>query len=127
MYYELHDRSIDRPKYKEFLKRLQEKMAGRPWVLYQDNLKVHCSEESKEFMEEAGISCIWAPFYSPEHNAIEFFFSQLKRQVKKRRLAAMVRGRKPTYEELVASALPDIPIEKIDNCIEHVLKIFKLK
>ena len=127
MHWELHDRSIDRPKYKDFLKRLQKKMAGRPSVLYQDNLKVHCCEESTSFMEEAGIEYIWAPYYSPEYNAIEFFFSQLKRQVKKRRLAAMVRGRKPTYKELVTASLPDIEIEKIDNCIEHVLKIFKLK
>ena len=70
---------------------------------------------------------MWAPIYSPEMNAIEFYFSQLKHRVKKARLQEMVRGRTPEYETLVENAVKDIDVEVVNKCVDHVLKIFKLK
>ena len=58
-------------------------MKGSKFVIYQDSLQVHKSNISKEYMREAGIECIYAPFYSPDYNAIEFIFSKLKGSVKR--------------------------------------------
>ena len=92
IYWELHDRSITKEKFWSYLESLKKRMRGRPWILYLDNLKVHTCEESKVLMEKLGIDYVWAPVYSPELNAIEFYFSLLKGKVRKDRLAAMVRG-----------------------------------
>ena len=92
-------------------------MGKEPWVLYLDNLRVQTSQETVAFMDQQGISYIWAPIYSPELNAIEFFFSQLKDRVWKRRLKAMVEKRQVTYDELVEDAVKKIEIKRIDKCI----------
>ena len=76
-------------------------MKGKKWVLYQDNLRVHTNEDSKKFLEENGIEYVFAPVYSPELNAIEFYFSQLKDRVKKAILKAMIDGISHNYEDLV--------------------------
>ena len=39
-----------------------------------DNLRVHKSVEVIELMDELNIEPIWAPIYSPNYNAIEFYF-----------------------------------------------------
>ena len=78
-------------------------------------------------MSKLGIEYVWAPVYSPELNAIEFYFSMLKRKVKQARLAKMVLGEKVTYEELVSRAVEEIEKDKIENCESHVLKTFNLK
>ena len=127
VYYELYDKSINKPKFWAYLETLKKKMRGRDWILYLDNLKVHTCQESREYMEKLGIRWVWAPVYSPELNAIEFYFSFLKARVKRQRLQDMVREKKVSYDELVAKAVNEIGKEKIENCVDHVLKIFKLK
>ena len=127
VHYVLHDKSIDKPKFMAFLKELKNKMVGCPWILYLDNLKVHTCRDTVTFMEEEGIKYILSPVYSPELNAIEFYFSQLKDNVKKARLKAMISGYKPTYELLVENAVKKIKKEVVDECILHVFKLFKLK
>ena len=75
IHYELHDKSINKERYWAFLMQLKKKMKGRKWIMYQDNLKVHTCEESIKFFEEQGIENLFSPVYSPEKNAIEFYFS----------------------------------------------------
>ena len=117
VHYELEDFSIDKEKFWKFVTRLKEKMKGRAFVMYLDNLKVHTCNDSKEFLEEAGVECVWAPCYSPDYNAIELYFSQLKYLVKRARLREMIRREVPTYEDLVEEAVDKIEVEKIDKCV----------
>ena len=126
VHWELHDRSITKEKFWGFLEALKKKMKKTSWVLYLDNLKVHTCEDSRAYMDRIGIEYIWAPVYSPDKNAIEFYFSALKGHVRKARLQAMVAKRDVTYPELVRDAVRDIENEKTDNFITHVLKIFGL-
>ena len=72
------------------------------------------------------IEAIWAPAYSPDYNPIEFYFGQLKRIVRKWRLQDMVRGRQRTFEELIPLAVLEIKNEVVNNCIEHVYKLYNL-
>ena len=115
MYYELHDRSIDKEKFWSYCLALKKKMGKRPWVLYLDNLRVHTSEDSVKFLDKEGIPCIWAPLYSPEYNPIELYFSQLKHWVKKARLRGMLQKQPVDYQALVAEAVAKIPRETIDK------------
>ena len=127
VHYDLQDKSIDREKFFVFCRRLKARMGARPWVMYLDNLKVHTSIDSATFLAEEGIECIWAPLYSPDYNAIEFYFSQMKHWVKRARLNDMLERRKRTYDDYVAEAADKIDNEKVDGVIEHVLKLFKIK
>ena len=47
----LEDKSIDKPKFWNFLTGLKRKMGDKPWVLYLDNLRVHTSQETVAFMD----------------------------------------------------------------------------
>ena len=72
------------------------------------------------------IEAIFAPAYSPYYNPIEYYFSMLKRIVRKWRLQDMVRGRQRGFEELVPLAVREIKKEDVKNCIEHVYKLYNL-
>ena len=62
-------------------------------VIYMDNLRVHMTKAVRETYEKLNIKPIFAPFYSPEYNPIEFVFSILKQKVKKMRLKDMLEKR----------------------------------
>ena len=68
----------------------------------------------------------FAPAYSPDYNPIEYYFSMLKRIVRKWRLQDMVRGRQRGFEELVPLAVREIKKEDVNKCIEHVYKLYNL-
>ena len=72
------------------------------------------------------IEAIFAPAYSPDYNPIEYYFSMLKRIVRKWRLQDMVRGRQRGFEELVPLAVREIKKEDVNKCIEHVYKLYNL-
>ena len=57
-----------------------------------DNLSVHRSNEVKERMNEMSIAYIFGPPYSPDYNPIESVFSIAKRELKRKRLEAIIKG-----------------------------------
>ena len=73
-----------------------------------------------------GIELIWSPIYSPDMNPIELMHSILKQSVKKQRLADMLKATKRQYRQILPNAIGEISKEKINNCIDHVLKLFKI-
>ena len=85
-YYELHDKAINSDIFEEFLRELHYRMDYREYVIYFDSLPVHRSNVVKKVLEELKIKHIFSPPYSPEYNAIEFYFSPLKKKVKALRL-----------------------------------------
>ena len=80
VHYELHDKSINKERYWAFLLQLKKKMKGRKWILYQDNLKVHTSEESIKFFEEQEIENLFSPVYSPEKKRLCSTYHNLNRK-----------------------------------------------
>ena len=89
-------------------------MDGKRWVLYQDSLRVHKSKLTREAYEELGIKVVWSPYYSPDYNSIEFWFSWLKREVKKLRLLDMIKKKRRTYRQLIPLVLKNVNKKLID-------------
>ena len=87
-----YDRSINIPKFKEFLQNLRDKYFFEDICIYMDNLSVHRSNEVKERMNEMSIAYIFGPPYSPDYNPIESVFSIAKREIKTKRLEATIKG-----------------------------------
>ena len=68
-------------------------MGDKEVVIYMDNLRVHTTPEVKELMVELNFTYCMSPFYSPDYNPIEYYFSMLKRLVKRERLQDLVANR----------------------------------
>lgn len=90
-------------------------------VLYQDNSRIHNTEQVRDMLEQKGIPAPRMPTYSPDINPIEHIWSIMEEY--------MPAIRSNTYEGLareVQGAFKDISIEQIRACIEH-LKVVKHK
>lgn len=57
-----------------------------------DNLSVHRSRDVRERMDELSIPYIFSPPYSPDYNPIELVFALFKRDMKLKRLNAILKG-----------------------------------
>jgi len=57
-----------------------------------DNLSVHRSNAVKDRLNEMSIPYIFGPPYSPDYNPIELIFSIAKRELKIKRLRAILNG-----------------------------------
>ena len=57
-----------------------------------DNLTAHKTQNAIELMRQLAIEWIWVVPYSPEYNAIELLFSQVKKVFKEAKLRSLVRG-----------------------------------
>ena len=64
-----------------------------------------------------GIETIFAPKYQPELNAIEYYFSQLKKGVKRIRLQDMMEERSRKFDEIIPLVVPTVKTETIDKMI----------
>ena len=93
--------SVNIPKFKVFLEQLRQKYFFEDICIYMDNLKVHTSNAVKERMDELSINYIFSPPYSPDLNPIESVFSIAKKELKKRRLQAILEGKKFNIERNV--------------------------
>jgi len=86
------NKAVDIPKFKLFLEELRARYFFDDICLYMDNLMIHRSNAIKDRMDDLSIAYIYGPIASPEMNAIEYIFSQSKRQIRQRRLQAIVKG-----------------------------------
>ena len=91
-----------------------------------DNLKVHITPAVKEVMAELKFTYCMSPFYCPAYNTKEYYFSMLKRLVKRERLQDLVANRERDFDEIVKEVYDKIADYKIDNCILHVLKLYEI-
>ena len=95
-------------------------------VIYMDNLKVHITPAVKEVMAELKFTYCMSPFYCPDYNPIEYYFSMLKRLVKRERLQDLVANRERDFDEIVKEVYDKMADYKIDNCILNVLKLYEI-
>ena len=108
------------------MRKLAKALRKRSWILYLDNLKVHTCPRAHSLYKELQIEVLFSPTYEPQLNAIEFFFSWLKREVKKERLQDMAKRKRRQYSEIIPLVVAKIKKEKVDNCIMHVFKLYDI-
>ena len=88
----MFDSSVNNEKFKIYLDELRAKYFFDDICIYMDNLSVHSSKKIKERMDELGFAYIYSPVYSPEFNGVEEVFAMAKREIKGRRLQAIMDG-----------------------------------
>ena len=86
----MYDKSINIPKFLEFLDKLRRNTFVDDIAVFFDNLSVHRSAVVKERMDLLSIPYVFNCILSPEFNPIENVFSIVKRNFKKLRLKAMI-------------------------------------
>ena len=81
-YIELYDKAVDEEMFLEFLPKLAKMNKGKKIAIVMDNLRVHKTDDVKDLMLQLKIEWIYNVPYSPDYNAIEFVFSQVKKSFK---------------------------------------------
>ena len=76
------EKSVDIPKFKSFLLEIRKKLRKRKVYIFMDNLQVHRSAKTIEYMNSLGLIPIFNASYSPEYMPIELVFSQVKQVYK---------------------------------------------
>lgn len=117
IYYELFDRSVNYVKWEGFVRALAKKLRKKSWVLYLDNLRVHTCRAAMALYKELGIETCFAPAYSPDYNSIEFWFSWLKKEVKKIRLQDMSNGLTRGYRKIIPEVAARADKEQINKFV----------
>ena len=87
---EMFDEAIDEQSFIGYLRRLARVCRGQKVALVMDNLSVHKTPAVKELMIQLKFEWIYNVPYSPQLNAIEFAFSQVKLFYKQLKLRALV-------------------------------------
>ena len=88
-----------------------------------DNLTAHKTENVIELMRELAIEWIWVVPYSPEYNAIELPFSQVKKEFKEAKLRSLVKGDDFDQHEAIKQSFKCQKVKYIDKCIAHAIKV----
>ena len=71
-------RSVNIPKFKDYLQALREANGEDKICIFMDNLSAHTSKKSKEALTRLGFRYIYNVSYSPDYNPIEYCFSKIK-------------------------------------------------
>ena len=76
-HYRIFHKSVNTPRFIEYLVELREKNGDDKLLVFADNLNVHTCDKSTKKMKELGIKYCWNLPYSPEYNPIRLgvFFS----------------------------------------------------
>ena len=82
----LYEEAVNQVHFIAFLERLAEINKGKSLAIVMDNLAAHKTAAVKDKMRELGIVWIMNVPYSPEYNAIELVFSQVKKKFRELKL-----------------------------------------
>ena len=107
-HFRIFEQSVNVDKFKEYVEGLRSANQGEKICLFMDNLSAHTSERSKEAMRQAGFRFIYNVPYSPDYNAIEFVFSQIKRNFKMLRARKMIGLTQTGHEAMISQAVNKI-------------------
>ena len=86
----MYKKSVNIPKFKDYLQGLRKANKNKKLTIFMDNLSTHRSEEAKEEMRQQKIEWIFNVAYSPDFNPIESVFSKIKHNFKSLRVKKMV-------------------------------------
>ena len=125
LYWKQYDHSVNIEKFKEYCLALRHRLKGRKIVLFMDNLSVHRSLKTRDYLSALGMDIIFNCAYSPEYNPIEFTFSQVKRIYKNLTTHKIVNFEKQDTFEMIQTAFKSIKIDAVQNCIDFSFKTMK--
>ena len=74
----LFQKSVNVPKFQEYLTKLREANNDAKICIFMDNLNVHKSPDSKKTLQDLGYRWVWNVAYAPDWNPIEFTFARVK-------------------------------------------------
>ena len=113
----LFKKSVNIPKFKVYLDELRRRYFYDDICLYIDNLSVHKSKEITSRMDELSIAYVFSPIYSPDYNPVEYVFAMAKREIKERRLRAIVNEEQFDLWEVIKNSFGSINRLKIAHCV----------
>ena len=121
-YFELHDCAVDSKIFCGFIRKLHQINYGKQITIVMDNLAAHKTQEAVLLMKELSIEWIWVVPYSPEYNAIELPFSQVKKAFKEEKLRSMVKGNEFDQYKTISRIFEGQKVKYIDSCVKHAIK-----
>lgn len=98
------DRSVDRPKFIEYLKALRRKHRQDRLAIFVDQLSVHKSLDVAAELAKQRIEMVLNAAYSPDYNPIEGAIGVAKAAIKKERLRRVLLNEADAVEEIVDEA-----------------------
>lgn len=116
---EIYAVAVNETIFLAYIEKLSMCMGGEPFYLFMDQLRIHKMLTVRQKMAEYGITPIMNSSASPEQNAIETCFAQVKLRYKKKRLQALVHRREFNTEEGITDALEVITPELVKACVER--------
>ena len=79
-HFKIFERSVNIPKFKEYLVELRAANGVDKICIFMDNLSAHTSKKSKMALTKLGFRYIFNLPYAPQYNSIEFCFSKVKQK-----------------------------------------------
>ena len=122
-HFKLFERSVNIPKFKEYLAELREANGDDRICLFMDNLSAHTSKKSKEAMTRLGFRYIYNVAYAPDYNPIEFVFSKIKQKFRTLRAQKLTGVIQDSHEALITMAVKSVRKGDIVNSVNHVQKL----
>ena len=116
----LFPKSVNVPKFKEYLTKLREENGDKKICLFMDNLSVHKANESKKLMKQLHFRWIFNVAYACEWNPIEYTFSKVKNKFRCLRAQMITGVLQSNYETIIKRSVKSVKKQEIVNCIDHV-------
>ena len=116
---ELHDKAVDENIFSAFLYNLHAINKKNKVVIVMDNLSAHKTDLIKRQLKMLKMEYILNVPYSPEFNAIELPFSQVKKCFKELKLQHLANNRKFSQDEAINESFSRQSKEYVDKCIAH--------
>ena len=89
----LFDNSVTINKFKVFLEELRSRYFYDDICIFMDRLSAHISRKTIDRMEELSFAYVYNAVYSPQFNGVEEVFAMAKKEVKDRRLDAIINNK----------------------------------
>ena len=98
-------KSVNIPKFQEYLTRLRAENGDDKICIFMDNLSTHCSKKSKKTMQDLKFRSVYCVAYSPDWNPIEFCFSKVKQKFRCLRAQMMTGVLQSSFEAIIDRAI----------------------
>ncbi len=115
--YELIETNVNSEMYLNFIKKIMKTRLNKKKTIFQDNARIHHAKIVKEYALKRGIVLKYNPAYSPEFNPIEYVFSKIKTDFRKKN--------HNNLKQDVIDSINSIELKDLKNCYEHSLKNIK--
>ena len=121
--FSLYDEAVNHELFIAFLEKLVEINPDRQLAIVMDNLSAHTKTEVKDRMRALGILWILNVPYSPQYNAIELPFGQIKKKFRELKLQCLVNERQFNQKQAIIKSFKFQKKRYIDKCINHCLEL----